>query len=111
MTIRTALLGRRGFREVGQLCLRQAEYLKAQVAALPDWSVPFSGQTFNEFVVRHAHCTAGQVVSDLAAEGVLPGVDLGAFFPDQTGDLLVSVTEKHDKAALDRLVAALGRVR
>ncbi len=109
-TIRTAMLGRRGFEEVGRLCLSRAEYLKARIAELDGYSIPYAAPTFNEFVVRREDGKAAPLIAALAAKGILAGVDLGRTFPERDHELLVAVTERHDRASLDRFVEALGSV-
>jgi len=109
-TIRTAMLGRRGFEQVGRLCLSRAEYLKKRIDALDRFSVPAGAPTFNEFVVRREEGTAAPLLAALAAKGILAGVDLGRFYPERDHEFLVAVTERHDRAALDRLVDALASV-
>jgi glycine dehydrogenase subunit 1 len=108
LAIRTSMLGRRGFEQVGRICLSRAEYLKAQIAALPDFEIPFSAPTFNELVVRRKNGQAAPLLASLAAQGILAGIDLGRFYPERKSDLLLAVTEKHEKSDLDRLVTALG---
>jgi glycine dehydrogenase subunit 1 len=109
-TIRTAMLGRRGFDEVSRLCLSRAEYLKQRIDALDGFSVLRGAPTFNEFVVRREEGTAAPLLAALAAKGIIGGLDLGRFFPERDHELLVAVTERHDRAALDRLVEALASV-
>jgi glycine dehydrogenase subunit 1 len=105
--IRTAMLGRTGFRAVGELCLRKAEYLKAAVAKLPGYRLPLTAPTFNEFVIACEGKAAKDVLAKLEARGILGGVDLGRFDSARAGQLLVAVTERHTRADLDRFVAAL----
>jgi glycine dehydrogenase subunit 1 len=109
-TIRSAMLGRRGFEQVGRLCLSRAEYLKERIGELDGFEVPASAPTFNEFVVRRRDGKAAPLLAALAANGILAGVDLGRFFPERDTDFLVSVTERHSRADLDRLVAALASI-
>ena len=109
-TIRTAMLGRRGFEQVGRLCLSRAEYLKKRIGELDRFEVVTEAPTFNEFVVRREEGTAAPLLAALAAKGILAGVDLGRFYPERDHELLIAVTERHDRAALDALVDALGSV-
>ena len=110
MTIRTAMLGRQGFAQIGRLCLSRAEYLKQKIDALDRFSVVRGAPTFNELVVRREDGKAAPLLAALAAKGILAGVDLGRFYEERGNDFLVAVTERHDRAALDRLVDALGSV-
>ncbi|MCB9593479.1 MAG: aminomethyl-transferring glycine dehydrogenase subunit GcvPA [Sandaracinaceae bacterium] len=109
-TIRTAMLGRQGFAQVGRLCLSRAEYLKARIDELDNFEVVRGAPTFNEFVVRRHGGKAAPLLAALAVKDILAGVDLGRFYPERDNEILVAVTEKHDRAALDRLVEALGSV-
>lgn len=109
-TIRTAMLGRRGFEQVGRLCLSRTEYLKKRIDALDGFHVPATAPTFNEIVVRREGGKAAPLLAALAAKGILAGVDLGRFFPERDQEILVAVTERHTRADLDRLVDALASV-
>jgi glycine dehydrogenase subunit 1 len=107
MTIRTAMLGRRGFKQAGRRCLSAAHYLRAAFQALNDFELPYSGPVFNEQVVRSKSRDASEVVGALAEQGIIAGVDLGRFRAQWRKDVLVAVTELHTREDLDRLVSAL----
>jgi glycine dehydrogenase subunit 1 len=107
ITIRTCLLGRRGFVEVAEQCLAKAEYLKARLVATGAWELPYAATTFNEFVVRSKRGPVGPIVEKAAAEGILAGIELSRWSAEREQDLLVCVTERHSRADLDRLTAAL----
>ncbi len=108
ITIRACLLGKRGFVEVARQCLAKAEYVKKAVTARGAWELPHGAPTFNEFVLRRKAGPVAPLLDKLAGDGLLAGVDLGRFSPAWSRDLLVAVTERHTRADLDRLVAALG---
>jgi glycine dehydrogenase subunit 1 len=105
--IRTSMLGQRGYRAAGELCLRKAEYLKAEIAKLPGYSLPLSAPTFNEFVVELKKGSVPDLLAGLDKQGILGGVALGRFDPARSQQFLVTVTERHSKGDLDRLVTAL----
>jgi glycine dehydrogenase subunit 1 len=107
ITIRTCLLGQRGFVEVAEQCLAKAEYLKQKLVASGAWELPYDTATFNEFVVRSKRGPVKPRVEKLAAEGILAGIELSRWSPARDRDLLVCVTERHSRGNLDRLVAAL----
>ncbi len=50
---------------------------------------------------------ADRLVTHLAGSGIIAGFDLGRVEAARNGQLLVAVTERHTRADLDRLVAAL----
>lgn len=107
VTINLCLLGKAGFAEVSQSCLARSEYLKGEIAKLPDYSLAYTGPTFNEFAVRAKNKAAGQVLDSLLERGFLGGVDLGRFDPAKKDIFLVAVTECHTRDMLDGFIAAL----
>ena len=108
MTIRTAMLGKKGFVETAEACLANAEHLKTNLSKLPGVSLPYSAPTFNEFVVRLSDGNAVDRVANLAGDGILAGVARRDLEPQWPNDLLIATTERHSKADLDRLVNAIG---
>jgi glycine dehydrogenase subunit 1 len=110
MGIRTAMLGRSGFEQAGRHCLNAAQYLRAGIESLSGYSVPYSAPVFNEMAVRSEARPAADVVSSLAEQGILAGVDLGRFRETWSHDLLLAVTELHTREDLDRLLAALAEL-
>ncbi|HQP35107.1 MAG TPA: glycine dehydrogenase, partial [Polyangiaceae bacterium] len=111
LTIRMCLLGKSGFVEVASQCHAKAEYLKKHIAALPGFSLVYpAAPTFNEFLVRVRGGNAKALAETLARKNILAGVPLSMFFLGRPDELLVSVTEKHTREDLDRLVEALSAV-
>ena len=109
MAMRTALLGRRGFREAGQRCVDAAHYLRSGLQKLDGFELPYAAPIFNELVVRSRGADAREIVARLSNEGIIAGVDLGRFRDEWRNDLLVAVTELHTREDLDRLLAALAQ--
>jgi glycine dehydrogenase subunit 1 len=109
VTVKMCMLGRRGFVEAARRCLAKADYLKAEIAKLPGYALPYAAPTFNEFVVRARGGDAGALAAALAREGIIAGLDLGRIHPSRRDQLLVAVTERHTRAELDRLAVSLSR--
>ena len=110
VTIKMCMLGKAGFVEAARACLAKTEYLKAKLAATDGYALPYAAPTFNELVVAVGAARggdAGRLAAALAAGGIIPGLDLGRVDPARKDQLLVAVTERHTRADLDRLVAAL----
>jgi len=105
VAIYLSLLGREGFSRLAAYNHIRAERLKSQLfeAGL---SSAFSGPTFNEFVVRLPG-SAAPVVDRLSADGLIPGLPIGRFYPELEDCLLVSVTEQRKDGDFERLVSAL----
>jgi glycine dehydrogenase subunit 1 len=68
--------------------------------------MPFSGPTFNEFVLETPQL-ASTLIRQLSTQHLLPGIDLGRFYPERSHQLLMCVTEMNSRADIDRLCAAL----
>jgi glycine dehydrogenase subunit 1 len=114
-TIHMCLLGRQGLQEMARLNLAKAEYAKRLIAGLDGFSLPFSGPTFNEFTVRVPGGDARRVVNALVERGIYAGVPVAApgLLPTGSGAddlLLLTVTERHAKADIERLARALAEV-
>jgi glycine dehydrogenase subunit 1 len=106
VAIHLSLLGKTGLGRLARWNHHRAELLKARIAALPGVSLPLSGPTFNEFVVRLPG-PAADVVARLGRDGIVPGIDLGRFLPERADCLLIAVTEQRTDADFDRLIASL----
>lgn len=105
-TIYLATLGKQGIRQLAELNLMKAAYLRGKLATLRGVELPYEAPYFNEFVVRF-HKSAGDVLGALEEKGIIGGLDLGRFSERWTNDLLVCATEMTTKAAIDRFVEEL----
>jgi glycine dehydrogenase subunit 1 len=96
-------VGREGFREIAELCLKKARYAFDSLTKLPGCRPVFGAPFFKEFVVRCAKPVA-EINAALFKEKIIGGLDLGRYYPELAGCMLVCVTEKRTKAEIDRLV-------
>ncbi|MBW3623387.1 MAG: aminomethyl-transferring glycine dehydrogenase subunit GcvPA [Armatimonadetes bacterium] len=108
MTAHVAALGPGGVRQTAELCVQKAHYAAERIAALPGFRLPFTAPFFKEFVVD-TPVSSADIVSELADEGILCGVDMGRFIRELDHHLLICVTERRSKEDIDRLVEALSR--
>jgi glycine dehydrogenase subunit 1 len=107
-----ATLGKRGLRQVAELCFHKSHYAAAEIGKLKGYSVnphapaqPF----FKEFVVRLPG-PAAEINAYLREQyGIIGGYDLGRDYPYLKNHMLVAVTELNTRAGIDRLVLALGK--
>lgn len=102
-------LGKRGLPELALLCARKADYLRERLLAVPGVEPYTVGAVFREFALR-LPCPAAAVVQELSARGILPGLDLGRFYPGLDDVLLVAVTERRTRAQMDAFAECLGAV-
>ncbi|MYB61388.1 MAG: aminomethyl-transferring glycine dehydrogenase subunit GcvPA [Gemmatimonadetes bacterium] len=108
-TIYLSLIGKEGLNQVAELCLHKSHYAAARIADLQGYELAFDRPFFKEFVVR-TPADPGDIVTRLAGDGLLAGIDLGRFPSLGIEDgLLIAVTERRTCAQIDRLVEALGR--
>lgn len=108
-TIWLSLLGKQGFQEMAQICFQRAHYAAERLSALPGWKLAFEGPFFHEFVLE-GPLPAQQVIKQLAADRLWPGLDLQRWFPGMENHLLVNVTEMNPVSTIDQLVDALQKL-
>ncbi len=109
-TIYLALIGKTGLKQVAELCLQKSHYAAERIAELPGYALAFDRPFFKEFVVR-TPVSPGEIVSRLAGEQLLAGIDLRRFPTlELENGLLIAVTERRTRAQIDRLVEALARI-
>ena len=99
-TVYLTLLGREGLKRVAELCLQKSHYLAERVK--PSFGAPF----FKEFAVETGIPPA-RLIEELGRQGICPGLDLGRFYPELSGRLLVAVTEKRTREEIDRLAGEI----
>ena len=105
-----AAMGKRGLRQVAELCYHKAHYAASRIAALPGYEIIGEHPFFKEFVV-HCPRPADQMLRQLLDEwDILGGYPLGQDYSDMANCLLVCVTEMNSREDIDTLVAALAEV-
>jgi glycine dehydrogenase subunit 1 len=104
--IHLCALGKVGLRQLAVLNVQRATYARQQLAAIPDCRLAFSGPTFNEFVLETPK-PARDILTQLIAQRLIPGLDLGRFYAERSHQLLICVTEMNTREEIDRLCAAL----
>ena len=103
-----ALLGRNGFRKLGESVISNSHYASKKISALGGVSSPhFRGQFFKEFTVSYTKARASSVFRKLAASGVLAGYPVDRRFGLRVEAGMYCVTEVHTARDIARLVDAL----
>lgn len=105
-TVYLSAMGAEGLRHTAELCFHKAHYAQSQLKAKTDCEAPWSAPFFKEFVVR-LKCPVSEANKKLISRGILGGLDLGKFYPELEGHMLLCVTEKRTREEIDRLVEAL----
>ena len=103
-TIYLAAMGRHGLRQVAELCYHKAHYAASAIADLDGFSLPQSGEFFQEFVVSCPE-TPAKINRRLMERNILGGLDVSDRFDN---GMLLCVTEMNSRDDIDALVDALG---
>src|SRR5512133_3885452 len=106
--VHLAWLGKRGFRELGELLVRRTAYARGRLAAVDGVELLHEAPVVREFAVS-LDAPVEQVLDRCAAEGIGAGYPLGRDYPEHENGLLAATTERRGKQDIDRLADALGR--
>jgi glycine dehydrogenase subunit 1 len=105
-TVYLAYLGKQGIVELAVQNYHKAHYLQRTLTQMEGVEAVFPGPFFNEFVVRIPR-PVDAVQTQLLEQGYLFGLDLGRFYEDLQGTVLLNVTELRTREELDGLCAAV----
>jgi len=102
-TVYLATLGKRGLRQVAELCYHKAHYAAKAMSKLKGHSLVFQKPFFKEFVIRCpvAPCQINQA---LFKEGIIGGLDMSNIIDN---GMLLCVTEMNTKQEIDKLTEIL----
>jgi glycine cleavage system P protein (glycine dehydrogenase) subunit 1 len=107
-----ATMGKRGLRQVAELCFQKSHYAAAEIGKLKGFAINPRAPTqpfFKEFVVR-VRMPPAEINTWLREQyGIIGGYDLGTEYPHLANHMLIAVTELNTRAGIDRLVMALGK--
>ncbi len=103
-TVYLATLGKRGLRQVAELCYHKAHYAAKAISKVKGYSLVFQKPFFKEFVIRCpvAPCQINQA---LFKEGIIGGLDISNTIDN---GMLLCVTEMNTKQEIDKLIEILG---
>lgn len=102
------LLGKQGIRELGEINLDRAHYLRQKISQLKKFRVDLASPVFNEFVVS-SDISFQEIQAKLIRERILPGIELSRYYPEMKGAFLVCATETKTQEDLDLFVKALSQ--
>ena len=97
-------LGKRGLRQVAELCYHKAHYAAEEISKLRGYSLAFQQPFFKEFVIR-CPIPPRQINKTLFQERIIGGLDISHLIDNS---MLFCVTEVNTKQQIDRLVEILG---
>jgi glycine dehydrogenase subunit 1 len=100
-TVFMTVYGREGLRELAAQNLAKTRYLASKLK--PRFSAPY----FNEIVVSTNGRTPEEINGGLLERRIVGGLDLGRFYPELAGNVLLCCTEMSRRADIDAVAEAL----
>ncbi|HEY82895.1 MAG TPA: aminomethyl-transferring glycine dehydrogenase subunit GcvPA [Dehalococcoidia bacterium] len=105
-TVYLAAMGKKGLRQVAELCYHKAHYAARAISELKGYRLVFPQPFFKEFVVR-CPVAPQQINQALFEEKIIGGLDISHLVDN---GMLFCVTEVNTKGEIDRLVKFLGEL-
>jgi len=106
-----ALLGKEGFKFIGEAILKRTQYLAGRLEDIDGIDLPEKGVYYFENLPIIFHNTEYRVAEDyLRTRGILPGLDLSRLMTDRKDTGLFCVSEIHSRSDIDGLVELLGEM-
>ena len=106
VTIYLAVMGKQGLRELALLNLSKTDYMKKKLAKIQGFEMRFSGDTFNEIVLKCPK-PANEIRDALLEYKILAGLPLGNYYPALDDSLLLCATELNTVEGIDLLADKL----
>jgi len=103
-TVYLATLGKRGLKQVAELCYHKAHYAAETISKLKGYSLVFQQPFFKEFVIR-CPISPDRINEELFKEGIIGGLDTSHLIDNS---MLLCVTEVNTKQEIDKLAEILG---
>jgi glycine dehydrogenase subunit 1 len=104
-----SLLGKKGLRQVAELCYQKAHYAAQQLSQIDGMGLCFTEPFFHEFALC-VNRPVAEVNARLLEHGILGGYDLGQDYPALKDHMLVAVTEMNSKQDIDMFAEVLSEV-
>jgi len=104
-----SLLGKKGLRQVAELCYQKAHYAASQLSQIDGLELCFKEPFFHEFTLC-VNRPVEEINKQLLEHGILGGYDLSQDYPSLRNHMLIAVTEMNSKQDIDVLVEVLSEV-
>ena len=103
-----AVMGRSGLTRAARTCHLNAAYFARAATGKRSVRVVYERNFFNEVLIEVRKGSACDLAAELRKQGILAGVPMAWFDAGQKDRLLLAFSEVHDRAAVDRLLDAIG---
>ncbi len=109
-TIYLSLMGPEGMRELGELCVKKANYAAKKITEHDRFELAFQQPFFKEFVIRDRAANVDELLSVASAQGFMAGVSLAPWYDELSDCFLVAVTEKRTQQEIDQFAKMLAGI-
>ncbi|MCH8329422.1 MAG: aminomethyl-transferring glycine dehydrogenase subunit GcvPA, partial [Nanoarchaeota archaeon] len=100
-TVYLSMLGKK-LKDLAYINLQKSHYAFEKIKQLDNFDAAFSSKFFNEFVIK---CNdIEKLLSKMQENNIIPGLDLGKYYPELKNHLLINITEMHSKEDIDNLI-------
>ncbi|NLC67867.1 MAG: aminomethyl-transferring glycine dehydrogenase subunit GcvPA [Clostridiaceae bacterium] len=108
-TIHLVVMGRRGLRDVANLCIQKTHYAYETLLGTGKFAPAFQAPFFKEFTlcVKDGNLSVSEINRRLLEEKIIGGYELGKKYENLKNAWLVAVTEKRTKEEIDRLAETI----
>ena len=106
-TVYLSLMGRQGLKRVALLSLEKAHQAAEEIFGLKSFEPYFKGDFVREFAVRTPIPAKDLIEKMIDKKGILPGINLGRFYPGMDDALLIAFTEKRTDSDIKSLTTSL----
>lgn len=105
-----SVMGPEGLREVAYQSAQKAHYARNMLRGIDGLTLMFDDKPyFKEFLVKLSR-PVDEVQSKLLDKGIFAGINVGEYYEEFEGCMLLSFTEQRKKAEIDYLVETMGEV-
>ena len=101
-----AAMGARGLKTVAELSYHRSHYAAQRLSELDGFNARTEVPFFGEFVLD-CPIEAKEVIRRSCEKGIVPGFDLGRYYPNRKNQLLVCVTEMNSREQIEKLSKTL----
>lgn len=96
--------GKEGIAKLALTNYQRTAYLKEKLETLPGVTTLGKAPFFNEFAIKFPK-PIQEVMHHFEKHGIIPGLDLGRYYPEFKDYLLIAVTETKSKQKLDKFIS------
>ncbi len=101
-----SVLGKKGMKEVAELCYHKAHYLASLIGDISGYSLPIQGTFFREFVVQ-CPLPPSEINERLLERKIIGGLDVSSHIPN---GMLLCATEMNTREEIEALASALAEI-